>query len=119
MRLINHNSDQSHDKITNNVHNLYEYKANKDAAERWEELSHPNSYSSCIDTSQPIPPPTCPIPPVTDINLNVKTAAPRGFDFETVVNKEREARNHATLENYHKVSLKEMCTDRVGYCCFQ
>ena len=36
---------------TKNAKNLLELKAIKDATDKWEELSHPNSYSSCIDES--------------------------------------------------------------------
>lgn len=33
--------------------NLLELKAIRDEKEQWEELSHPNSYHSCIDNSTP------------------------------------------------------------------
>lgn len=91
LRLINSDTDQNFrydgmkgetNASMSNANKLYELKATKDAAERWEELSHPGSYKSVIDNSQPIP----------------------RFDFETVVNKQREAKHVATLENYHKVS---------------
>ena len=92
LRLIDSGTDQNFPRSNgmrsenfvsmNNASKLYELKSTKDAADRWEELSHPGSYKSVIDNSQPVP----------------------RFDFETVVNKQREAKHVATLENYHKVS---------------
>ncbi len=47
--------DDHHQSSDINACNLLELKEVKDAAERWEELSCPNSYHSCIDNSMPWP----------------------------------------------------------------
>lgn len=41
--------------LNKGAENLVELKAIKDAADRWEELSHPGSYKSCVDNSEKIP----------------------------------------------------------------
>jgi hypothetical protein len=51
----NHNSKRSNATTAAAAVNLLELKAIKDASERWEELSHTNSYKSCIDNSEKLP----------------------------------------------------------------
>ncbi len=80
---------------------LLELKASRDAAERWEELSHPSSYKSCIDNSEKLPLPRLVVGmqvPVVDNENNQTTACFEDYQKVRRLNfTEKERKRHSIL----------------------